>query len=792
MTFQMLMISAFTICLADTPRVTNLKNLSADVQVSFDAYDIPHIFADSWTDAACVLGYLHASHRLIQMDLYRRQASGTMAEIMGPDAFESDKLVRQLGLRRTTEAFWNSDDVPAPLRAEILAYCDGVNQRLAELTKTGLPPFFAAMGYAPQPWSPIDALVFSKYMGWDQSGTMDDLWFGIMVEKFGIAAATELWPLERPYEIPIVAVQADRAKHVQTIAPAIRGNAEVYSRLIDHFAAVRRGGPRDFCGSNNWAVGGTRTRSGKPILCNDPHLGFSLPSFWYTVAISVNEEQLAGVGFPGSPIVVIGHTDHHGWGITNMQADAVDFFVETLDPKDPSKYRHRGELKNLQRIVEMVPVRGEAPRELVIESTVHGPIINRDGQTISLAWTGLGVTGDAAALWGVSRAKTLAEFLKAADKLKVPAINLVYADASGNIAIHPCGELPIRTPGQGRIPMDGASGENDWQGMIPRDRLTLAINPASDYVASANNRPTPPGFPFYVGWMWDPSYRARRIQTMLAQAKDLTVESMRAIQNDVYDEAASRFVPVLLANVKETDISDPTERQCLRVLADWDFIADIDSKAPIVWQRWFEAYRDAVWQDEWETRQIPKQGGSWGFSGNNRREPMLEILEFMTREDPDSHWFDDRRTKTVETRNDIFEVSLANASARIAREFGSDPDRWTWGDLQHLGIRSLTGQPDLARTGGPVPGTDFTVNPGGEGGNLGGGACWRMIVDFGKPAQSLGVYPGGQSEDPESPHYADQMPLWEAGKYTPLHLVPTIDKLPKAAQNRTVVFTSVN
>ena len=203
----------------------------------------------------------------------------------------------------------------------------------------------------------------------------------------------------------------------------------------------------------------------------------------------------------------------------------------------------------------------------------------------------------------MGRATSLKEFLKALDLLEVPALNICYADVEGNIAMHPCGRLPLRLHGQGRIPMDGASGDNDWNGWIPRGELPLEINPARHFVASANNRPAPLGYPHYLGWMWDPNYRIRRIHEMLGSAKNLTIPAMGVIQNDAYDKAAERFVPHLAWALRKSPLQDDL-RSAMEVLAQWDFVADPDAPAPAIWLRWFECYRDAVWKNKWTNRGI--------------------------------------------------------------------------------------------------------------------------------------------------------------------------------------------
>jgi penicillin amidase len=760
------------------------------VDVFFDTHGIPHIYAGSWIDAYRALGYLHATDRLGEMDLLRRQASGTMAEIRGKDALEDDILMRRLGIRRGCEAFWSSADCPEELKAELEAYADGVNQRIKKLAPDNLPLVCKALGYRPAPWTPVDSIVFSKYMGWDQSGTDDDLWFGLVVEKLGAQAFEQLWPLERPYEIPTIAAQFDRAKLSAAPMRPVPGAGPAYAAALKSLHWQRWLGEAGCFGSNNWAVDGTKTASGKPILCSDPHLGFRLPSLWYTVHLCVAGKNLAGVTFPGGPAVVIGHTDHHAWGLTNMQTDAVDYYVETVDPKDPLRYKHRGEWKKMDHITERIPVKGAAPHELQIDSTVHGPVISREGKTISMAWTGLGPTRDPVAIWRMGRVGNVKEFLEALDNLEVPALNVCYADADGNIVMHPCGRLPLRLAGQGRIPMEGASGENDWNGWVPRRELPLEVNPSRHFVASANNRPTPLGYPHYLGWMWDPNYRIRRIHEMLGPAKGLTVEKMGQFQYDALDKAAQRFVPRLLAACRKHPPDDPLVRKALAALAEWDYVASPESLGPAIWLRWFETYRDAVWKP-WMSDKSLEKGGGWGFNGSNRREPAIEVLEYLTREQPRSHWFDNPATPEREDADLLMARSFPKAVASLRSQFGDDLERWRWKNINRLHIRSLLGEEALARSGGPVPGTDFTVNPGSNIGTVGGGASWRMIVDFGDPSASVGVYPGGQSETPFTGRYEDQMRFWAAGRYLPLHAVSDPAKLPADAKVRSIAFKPV-
>jgi len=816
-----------------------LAGLKAPVGVYRDTLGIPHIYAGSAEDAYFALGYLHATDRLFEMEVFRRRASGTLAEVFGKASLDDDIFVRQIGIRRSAEAAWKSHRLDGRIRSEMEAYCAGVNARLGELQKLSgpkLPAIFQQLGFTPAPWTPVDALAFPKYMGWDQSGTDTDVWMGMLVEKLGRETVDELFPLDRPYEVPTIPGWGAVNKalgHGDALAlyPALmlttRTSARTPSpgppRLKKTPAAVHplpQGGegrgnkwgsgetpapwalalgappqfPPDFdqaaldlhrhfvsgrfgsefaLGSNNWVIDGSKSATGKPILASDPHLGFSLPSIWYTAHLVAPGLNIAGVTFAGFPYTVIGHNDRIAWGLTDMQADAVDYFIEKTNPQHPHQYFYKGAWRPLTRVREDVPVRGGKPVPLEIESTIHGPLVTTHGAKLALAWTGLEPTFEVVAFQRLNTARGLADYEAALKNLTVPALNVIYADLDGNIAIAPHGALPIRKRGLGRWPVDGASGDYDWAGNIPDDQLPFALNPTQHFLASANGRPAPVGYPYYLGWMWDPSYRTRRIHELLCTHEHITVEDMEAFQMDAHDSAAEAFVPVLVAAYDRQPFGGDEVRRAIDELRRWNFEATPESVAERIWAVWFERFRQDVWQDDFDAAGVERWNGGWGFAGSNERQPELEVLEFLTRANPESKWFDDARTKQRETRDDIMARSFVAAVAQLVKDRGADMSRWQWGATNVLRLHSMTQNPALDRGGIPVRGDEFTLGPGANGGEVTGGASWRMVVDFSDLGHSFGMYPGGQSEDPTSPHYDDEMKPWAEGRYLPLYFYPS-------------------
>jgi len=769
---------------SSAPRSTlYVPGLKQPVGIDRDSYGIPHIYADNAEDAYFALGYTHATDRLFQMELFRRRASGTLAEIFGRPMLEDDVFVRRIGIRRSAEAAWKSSRLNSRVRREIEAYCAGVNVRLDEIKSRGRPEPFQSLGIVPAAWTPVDALAFPKYMSWDQSGTDTDVWMGVLVEKLGLAAVNELFPLDRPYELSTVpdsplgrppassppSGQSASSQDVDPRWPKLpRGLDQAAAELHHRFVSGRLGS--EFAlGSNNWVIDGHKSATGKPILANDPHLGLSLPSIWYTAHLVAPGLNVAGVTFAGFPYTIIGHNDRVAWGLTNMQADAIDYFIERTETTRPGQYFYRNVWRPMSRLEEDVPVRGERPVHVVVESTVHGPLVTNHGARLALCWTGLGPTFEVLAFARLNTARDLADFRAALRDLTVPALNVIYADVDGNIAIAPHGALPIRKRGLGRWPVDGASGDYDWAGYIPDDQLPFALNPPQHYLASANGRPAPVGYPYYLGWIWDPSYRTRRIHELLRAHEHITVEQMEAFQTDAHDDAAEAFVPALIAAYDRRPFGDDRLRLAMDELRHWNFKAMPESVAETIWTVWFELFRKAVWQDEFDAAGVEPWDGGWGYAGSNERQPELEVLEFLARENPSSPWFDDVRTPEKETRDDILARSFVAAVDQLIKERGTDMGGWKWGKSNILRLHSITQQAALDRGGFAVSGDEFTLNPGANGGEVTGGASWRMIADFSNLGRSLGVYPGGESEDPLSRHYDDQVKPWAEGRYLPLY-----------------------
>jgi penicillin amidase len=704
-----------------------------------------------------------------QMDILRRTAQGRLAEVLGERAFERDLFCRTMGFKRAAEKCLAEMPEDSLSHRCLTAYCRGVNACVEEVSPDELPSYFAALDYVMEPWAPIDTVAFLRYVAWLVSGSFDDLWLLAVAEQLGADTADVLYPLDRPYELPVVPdrrlskhrkVRSHVPKNVPGLLEAAR---DIRARAL-RTGFLQRASSRP--GSNNWAVDGTKSARGKPVLCNDLHLEFSLPSVWYLAHLVADGLNVAGGTFPGVPGVIVGRNDRIAWGMTSTRADVVDYFYEKVHPKDSSKYRHKARWRRFETVEEEIVVREADNRQVVIESSVHGPVMTREGQTVTMQWTGHQPSDELQAILRFNSASNFDDFLDAVRCVGVPAQNFAYADDEGNVAIIPAGRFPVRKRGSGRVPHDGSSGAFDWKRFIPFSKLRYVMNPECHYVASANQRPIGRSYPYYLGWRWAPSYRARRINHLLAANRTVSVEDMKRFQLDVHDCAAEAFLPALFSAFQD---ERPEQRiaKVLGLLKIWDFKATPDSVATTAWIYWFMFVRDAIWNGLWRGARCALED-QWGIPRQKSWEPPPELLEQTIREQPEH-----MRTGIVdvpegEALDELLRDSLRKAVNHLIVEAGEDMHAWKWGRFNRAKFESLARVEDLSRKNVPVGGTTYTLSPGGDSNEVSAGATLRFIAGFDRPDEMLAVYPGGQSQDGSSKHYTDLFDLWEKGEYVRL------------------------
>ncbi|MBU7029220.1 MAG: penicillin acylase family protein [Theionarchaea archaeon] len=702
-----------------------VEGLFDDVRIERDTHGIPHIYAQYDLDLFFALGYLHAQDRLFQMDLNRRLPSGRLSELVGEDAYESDAFYRTLGMHRAAEETYEKSNQWTRDIAD--SYCKGVNYYIH--TAKTYPVEYTLLQCTPEDWTPIDSIVFGKMMGWELSGNFYDLEFQKLEEAFGPDVVEELFPSQRSLEVPI-----------------IPGLSEACRQIL-HWSNQRITIPLEL-GSNNWTVAPEKSASERAMLCNDPHLSTTLPPIWYQAHLVSPTYNVAGVTFPGAPCVVIGRNQYIAWGLTNTGADVIDFYVETFSD-DETQYLYQGQWYDTEIVQETIYIKGESPKTIDVKITRHGPVLERDGRTFAVCWTGLEPTFEFEALLMINKATNYKQYQEGCRLFSVPAQNFVYADIHGNIAMRSNGKIPIRKKGTGRILVDGASGDYDWVGYIPFEELPHMLNPAQGYLASANQVPAPRDYPYYLGFLWADRYRAERINNLLKEKEKLTFEDMIRIQSDTYDIPASIITPLLVQTVHP---QNELETQALTYLKNWDYYDERTSIAPTIFHTFVDILKDNIFTDEYEQAGIPD--GSF---------PTTETVENMLTNCEESHFFDNVSTSQKETREDIIQKSFTETIHELKESLGEDITQWEYGNkhkysLEHL-IGAVVSALNYPQFG--YDGSSYTVDVAG-GWISKHGPSWRQIIDF---ERAVCIYPGGQIDNPFSKHYTDFVKLWKESQY---------------------------
>jgi len=691
-----------------------LPGLGDSVVVLLDSLAIPHIVAERDSDLFAALGYLHARDRLWQMDLLRHAAQGRLSELFGAATVSADRRFRDIELSRLATARLAA--VGPVTRGALEAYARGVN---AWMVRGERPLELRLVGHQPEPWRPEHAVEIGLLQNWDLRSQGDEIDLMRAIAELGAERAREL---VAPYD---------------TTNPTIIGSFG--SRATPSSDPVAPA-------SNAWAVSGSRTASGKPILANDPHLSLRAPSIWYLAGLHGPTYEVVGATIPGLPVVVLGHNRHLAWGFTNGMVDDLDYVLEELSP-DSLRYRTTTGWADVEVVVESVLVKGGEPVVFTHRRTAHGPLVDSapGGRALALRWTAQDPSDELLALLAMGRARNRAEFLAGVALFQAPQQNVVYADTAGNIGYVLAGRVPVRRSGVGDLPTPGWTNEGRWVRYLTLSERPQAWNPPADYIVTANNRIVGDAYPFFISSDWDPGYRARRIVEMVSEDTSATAASTMRHQIDILDPFARRHARLASAAALAAGRTDVAAR-----LRQWDGTMAGDRVEPALFWTWYQALRRLSYEDESPDFQ---PGG-----------PIRTGLARGV-----SPWFDDRRTPERE--------DLATISTKAMREALVQVDRVPWGSIHQASIEHpMGGVPVLGRFLG------FTIGPWSSGGdnhtvnvaissarappfNSSYGPSLRHVVDMADPDGQGGfILPGGQSGHPLSPHYRDQHERWLRGE----------------------------
>lgn len=747
-----------------------LKHLEQEVQVYFDAWGIPHINAENDLDAYRALGYLHAQDRLFQMDIVRRIGGGRLSELFGQESYATDKFFRTLGISRYARQYAEQlkNNAEQPHVQLIRAYQDGINQ------------------YIDQGRVPLEyRLLLSKpdYFGLeDIAHTM-----GYMAYSFAEAFRTDALidhvrgTLGERHARELVPGAPDASPARRSAAPSGQ-TASLLSPLLEQIAAVQKTLPvGQFHGSNAWAVRGQLSNSGKPLLANDPHIGFAVPAVWYEAHIRTPEHEVYGHFLAGIPFPLLGHTPHHAWGLTMLMNDEIDFYREQLNPDNPMQVRAGDRWQNLEVHEEVIKVRHQEDRLIRLRNSRHGPIINDDlvqAETaegaaptppVSLFWTFLTPGSDSSeAFYRYSRATSMAEFEAAAALHWSPGLNVLYADVNDNIAIWATGRLK-RWPHSNNsfTLLDGANRQHDFMGYQPFAANPRQINPRSGYIYNANSpypndnpRRALPGY-------YAPTERAERLASLLTSQDSFDFTDFKHMQLDSRRIQALAMVEDALPLFDSQQL--PSKRRetanlAKRLITEWDGRFLPDSAAALIFQRWEDNLMEALFADELGTHYDH-------FRDTFMARKSLASLYWK----PESPWWDNRQKPTLDGRQSAIEHAWARTLSQLSEERGNNPLRWQWGkaaSLQHkhpladrIPFAGGLSSDQVAISGTTGSLNNMVFNRGGEHYQVTAGPSTRRLINLADPASSLGINPMGQSGNPFDRHYADQAQLYAQGNY---------------------------
>lgn len=761
-----------------------LSGLDKSVKVSFEPNGTAHIAAATDHDMFLAMGYVHATFRLFQMDMMRRQGAGLLSEVVGPDALPSDEFEYQLGLMRTAQAQWAQMQSNDPARQALLAYTQGVNAVITQQKQSGhLPVMFKLLGYEPAPWTPIDSLIIQGVMTQTLSFSFSPLDYALLVKSLGYDRTMQWFPIianneQHPYD-PGPYQPASEA--VPLPAPPTISTADVTAAvaLLAKFHALPGNATHHFSNSNGWVVDGTMTASGKPIMAGDPHLLQTLPAIWYQLESQSPHYQLAGVSIPGLPAVLLGRNAHISWTITNTQNQSTFFYVEKTDTAHRDQYFWNGAWHPIQHLHYRIPVKGGSPEDFTVALTVHGPIMTQAGQTVAVWWSGALPSADLHAQLGVMRASNFQQFHDALRDWGAPTQNFLYADDQGHIGQISAGIFPLVKSGQPWLPLSG-TGDSDVIGKIPFDAVPQVYDPPTHFTFSANQREVDGTYPYYIGTAYDNfdlGFRADMIYHTLSTAHHLTVADMQKLQNDTHDYLAEVIVPQLNAALSQGQLTSQ-QAQAATLLRSWDYDMNINSAAANIWNRFWKQYLYEVYHPWWMYYHVPENQDPDELqfgpnSGSFAADVLVEDLQALTLNDPTNPVFS-LPGGPARDASGAMRLAFEHAVSSLGEKLGTNPQDWTWGKVHFREIPSLTQIPALGYGPFPSNGNVRTVNVAvGGGGSVGtagvaaGGASWRFIIDW-ATGSAIAVYPGGESENPLSPWYKNQIPLWWHGEYYPM------------------------
>ena len=737
----------------DYNKSVQIKGLAGEVTVLRDSLGIPHVYAGNETDLYRAVGFTMAQDRLWQMDLLRRITQGRLSEILGKDQVNTDLLMRALRIQEKSEKIISGAS-PEVIQA-LEAFAEGVNEYIRYHP---LPPEFKILGYNPEPWEAVQSINLIGYMSWDlTSGWGTEI---LLHQLQGKVSTEQIEQLIPDLENHKTAIYRDFHSPEINIVETILSASENLEKL----------GAQIFYGSNNWAVSGKKSKTGKPLLANDMHLGLMSPGIWYQMHQNVEGKlNVTGLVLPGQPFVIAGHNDSIAWGMTNVMVDDLDFYAEKLN-EDSTKYLLDGEWKDLLIKIEIIKTKEGEDITKTLKFTHRGPIVNefKKGTEIPLSihWLGNEMSSEIRSVFLLNRAKNWTDFRDAVKTFTAVSQNIVYADVAGNIGLQCSAGVPIRA-GNGIQIYPGDSSKYDWKGLVPFEELPFEFNPERGTVSSANNKTVPADYPYYISHWFATSDRIDRIREMLEEKQLLGIEDIEAMHRDVKSKKAEQMTPVFVAAIKTSPGLNDFEKGVLKKLEEWNCELTRESVAASVFEILYRKVCENLIKDDLSPEL---------FTALKGQRTLLENLMMNIQSEKSSGWIDDKNTPETETFDDIVIRSFKETLADLTTELGVNTELWNWGKIHTFTIQHPLGSVNilnkafsLNKGSFEMPGSYHTVCPYSYSYNnlykVNHGASHRHIFDIGNWDASKTIIPTGTSGIPASDFYLNQTEMYINNKY---------------------------
>jgi len=732
------------------PKELGIEGLNGSVTVVFDSLMIPHIFAENESDLYLAQGYVTAMHRLWQMEFQTHAAAGRVSEIVPGDAvLNYDRNQRRLGMvhgARNALGFMTENET---IRKMIDQYTAGINQFIESLEYENLPFEYKILDYHPEPWTPLKCALLLKNMAQTLNIGDKDIEMTNALKLFGKNYVDLLYPDNENVGDPIVDNTGNWAFKPVTLDT-------VPLALPDELISITKGpAPDPTTGSNNWAIAGTKTATGAPLLCNDPHLNLSLPSIWYVVQLNAPGVNVMGASLPGAPGVVIGFNDSIAWGMTNAQRDLVDWFSITYNGKNKEQYKLGDKWVNTTKVVEEFRIKGDDSFFDTVTYTHWGPVTYDETfhaednlRDYAFRWIAHDKSGEILTLYKLNRAKNFDDYIEALSHFASPAQNFVFASVSGDIAIKIQGKFPVRRPNEGKFVLDGSNPQNGWLAFIPPDQNIMQKNPLRGFVSSANQYPADKTYPYFITATSYEAYRNRRINKILNEKTGITANDMIRMQGDNYNLKAEESLPYFLAQLDTTKFTS-AEKTAYRKLKQWDYFNHASSEGASYYEAWWDALMPMAW-DEMQKENVALS------------RPTTYTTIRLLKENPSLAFFDVQETSEKETARELLQLAFSQGVRDVddwIAKIGKN-DTVDWATFKGSYIGHLLP---------PMKALSIPVKTGGNHDIVNAhsrthGPSWRMVVSLEKDGvKAWGTYPGGQSGNPGSAYYNNLLDRWVAG-----------------------------